>query len=86
MVPYFNELDNTAKQEFAKMARQLKIKGKPKEYIITHFGKPDYIKIDNHREIFVYTPGPIMALWPSECKIGVDMKTGLVDGWQIGSD
>lgn len=80
------QLDDEANQQFARKARELHIIGKPRTYVIEHFGEPNYSQKNAHKEILVYLPGPENVTWRSECKITVDLNTGLVTSWGINSD
>lgn len=83
---YFAGLDERASKEFGEKAVRLGIRGKPKNFILSNFGSPKRTYLSDGKEILVYVPGPILARWNSECKVGVDRQTGLVTGWTINSD
>jgi hypothetical protein len=82
----FGRFDNEANKQFAIKAKQLEIQGKTREYVISNFGKPDFSFLSDGNEILVYTPGPKFALLNSECKVRLNSKTDLVDGWITNSD
>lgn len=86
--PYFEKIDDQVNQEFAEKARRLSIKGQTEAYVLEHFGQPHYTYVapEGDRDILVYIPGPALALWPSECKIGVDKQSRVVTDWMINSD
>lgn len=90
--PYFYRLDKEANQDFATKARALALVGRPESFATEHFGTPDYVRHEPKQrgeaayKVLVYTPGPALALWNSQCLIIVDQKTGLVTAWRINSD
>ena len=86
--PYFEKLDDQANQAFAEKARQLQITGKTEAYVLEHFGQPayTYLNTKGDKKILVYVPGPALAVWASECKIGVDNTSRIVTSWIINSD
>ena len=86
--PYLEKLDDQANQAFAEKARHLHITGKTEAYVLEHFGQPayTYLNTEGDTEILVYIPGPALAIWASECKIGVDNTSRIVTSWMINSD
>ena len=89
---YFESLDRAANYAFGAKARQNKIEGMSEDVVRKLFGAPDYIHRDTDYSsgapyhVLVYTPGPWLALWNSECKINIDDHTGRVRAWGINSD
>jgi hypothetical protein len=89
---YFVSLDRAANYAFGEKAQQNKIEGMSEDAVRKLFGTPDYIHRDKDYStgapyhVLVYTPGPRLALWNSECKINIDDQTGKVQGWMMNSD
>jgi hypothetical protein len=78
-------LDDRANEAFAVKAESMQIKGRTRDYVLSIFGPPSYEYKSDHRTVLVYTPGPALALWRHECKVGFDAN-GLVDGWAVRTD
>jgi hypothetical protein len=79
-------MDRDACRRFGDKAKQLQIEGKTRSVVLLRFGNPSRTYFSDGSEILVYTPGPKWARWNAECKIGIDRRTGLVNGWLINSD
>lgn len=84
--PFLEQCDKKANLLFANKAKELRIEGRNREYVKSHFGSPVYTKMEEEREIWIFKPGPILALWRSDCKIVFDERANVVIAWQVNSD
>jgi len=78
-------IDDQANQDFLEKATALNLKGRNKKFVQSQFGPFDYTNRSDKDEVWVYTPGPVWAIWNSECKIAFDEK-GVVKSWMVRSD
>lgn len=89
---YFTSRDHAANLAFGEKARQNHIEQMTEDDVRRVFGVPDYIRRNTDYgtgapyHVLVYTPGPRLALWNSECKINIDDQTGKVRAWMINFD
>lgn len=85
--PILDRMDSDANQKFAELATKLKIEGKSQTFMRKNFGKPRYeFKTHDGEDVWVYTPGPMLALWNSECKVVFSKDQKTVLRWGVESD
>lgn len=80
------KLDIKAGKDFRNKAYDCELTGKSMEFVEKEFGKPafSYNSKNNNEHIWVYIPGPRLAIWNSECR--VYFTGSIVTNWRVGLD
>jgi hypothetical protein len=84
---YANRRANFA---FGHTAERYDIKGKSEDFVLEHFGRPNFITHSGTSDkapyhVLVYIPWRWCA-YPSYCKITIEEKTKTVSAWMMNSD
>jgi len=74
----FRKQDSEANNRWAQKASDLELTGKPRAFLLKHFGRPRMSRVSGSNDVFIYVPGPKLAIWNSYVEVVMERSTDTV--------